>query len=1003
MKIVVEVHDASDLMPKDGQGSANPFVEVDFDQQRQRTLTKTKDLNPVWNEKLQFNVSDPNNLPNQTLDVAVFNERKGGHHKNFLGRVRISGVSIPLSESESAVQRFPLDKRGIFSHIRGDIALKIYAVSNHPLNNGLEQPIAQPSEPNINGSKHGEEQMHKGGNDKGKNRSKNKSKDTQSWYSVPPSSAPSGLDFLKPAAQTGEEKRTDYARVEHAVPVTVHHMAVPFPKQPEFGLVETSPPLPGRLYGHRRDKTSTTYDLVEQMHYLYVSVIKAKDLPVMDITGGLDPYVELKIGNYKGITKHFEKNQNPEWRQTFAFSKEHMQSNLLEVVVKDKDMVKDDFVGRVNFELTDLPLRVPPDSPLAPQWYKLEDKSGDKAKGEIMLAVWMGTQADEAFPDARHSDALGLPQEGIAHTRSQVYYSPKLYYLRVNLFEAQDLVPSEKGRVPDVWVKVQVGNQVRYTRTSEIRSINPIWKEELMFVVSEPSNAFLILVVEDRIGPNKSEPLGRKVLPLSLAPQRYDHKHVPSKWFNLDRASSSPSLEESEKKKEVKFSSKIHLSMCLDAGYHVLDESTHYSSDLQPSSKNLRKPTIGILEVGILSAKNLLPMKIKEGRITDAYCVAKYGSKWVRTRTLLDTLAPRWNEQYTWEVYDPCTVITIAVFDNWQILGKKEDGTPRDQRIGKVRIRLSTLETDRIYTHLYPLLLLQPSGLKKTGELHLALRFTCIAWVNMVTLYSKPLLPKMHYIQPISVFHVDFLRRQAMVIVAERLARAEPPLRHEVVEYMLDVDSHMWSLRRSKANFYRITSVMAGFLAVGKWLEDVRNWKNPITTILVHVLFLILVCYPELILPTLFLYLFLIGIWNYRFRPRNPPHMDTTLSQADKAHPDELDEEFDTFPTSRPGDIVRMRYDRLRSVSGRLQTVAGDLATQGERAQAILSWRDPRATSLFVFFSLILAVILYVTPFQVVCVLLGLYLLRHPRFRNKMPSVPFNFYRRLPAKSDMLI
>jgi hypothetical protein len=32
-----------------------------------------------------------------------------------------------------------------------------------------------------------------------------------------------------------------------------------------------------------------------------------------------------------------------------------------------------------------------------------------------------------------------------------------------------------------------------------------------------------------------------------------------------------------------------------------------------------------------------------------------------------------------------------------------------------------------------------------------------------------------------------------------------------------------------------------------------------------------------------------------------------------------------------------------------------------------------------------------------------LYLLRHPRFRSRMPSVPFNFYRRLPAKSDMLL
>ncbi|PHU00318.1 hypothetical protein BC332_30105 [Capsicum chinense] len=37
------------------------------------------------------------------------------------------------------------------------------------------------------------------------------------------------------------------------------------------------------------------------------------------------------------------------------------------------------------------------------------------------------------------------------------------------------------------------------------------------------------------------------------------------------------------------------------------------------------------------------------------------------------------------------------------------------------------------------------------------------------------------------------------------------------------------------------------------------------------------------------------------------PHMNARLSQAETAHPDELDEEFDTFPTSRPTDVVRMR------------------------------------------------------------------------------------------------
>lgn len=58
------------------------------------------------------------------------------------------------------------------------------------------------------------------------------------------------------------------------------------------------------------------------------------------------------------------------------------------------------------------------------------------------------------------------------------------------------------------------------------------------------------------------------------------------------------------------------------------------------------------------------------------------------------------------------------------------------------------------------------------GELHLALRFKCDAWMNMVSLYSKPLLPKMHYLQPIADDYIDFLRYQAVIAVAARLASA---------------------------------------------------------------------------------------------------------------------------------------------------------------------------------------------------------------------------------------
>ncbi|KAE8710605.1 Protein QUIRKY [Hibiscus syriacus] len=768
------------------------------------------------------------------------------------------------------------------------------------------------------------------------------------------------------------------------------------PQAVDFALKETSPNIgAGAVPG---DKLSSTYDLVEQMQYLYVRVVKAKDLPGKDVTGSCDPYVEVKLGNYKGITKHFEKKSNPEWNQAFAFSKERIQASVLEVYVKDKDVVADDLIGRALFDLNEIPKRIPPDSPLAPQWYRLEDRKGNKAKGELMLAVWMGTQADEAFPDSWHSDAASVGPDAVSNIRSKVYLSPKLWYVRVNVIEAQDLVPTDKSRFPEVFVKAVLGNQALRTRVSQSKTINPMWNEDLMFVAAEPFEEPLVLSVEDRVGLNKDETLGMCMIPLHIVQRRLDHKPVNSRWLNLEKH-----IIVDGEKKEIKFASRIHLRICLEGGYHVLDESTHYSSDLRPTAKQLWRPSIGILELGILSAHGLMPMKTtKDGRgTTDAYCVAKYGQKWVRTRTIVDNFMPRWNEQYTWEVFDTCTVITVGVFDNDHIHGGA--GGSKDSRIGKVRIRLSTLEADRVYTHSYPLLVLHPSGVKKTGEIQLALRFTCSSLINMLHMYSHPLLPKMHYIHPLSVIQLDVLRHQAMQIVSMRLSRAEPPLRKEVVEYMLDVDSHMWSMRRSKANFFRIMGVLSGLIAVGKWFDQICNWRNPLTTILIHILFIILVLYPELILPTVFLYLFLIGIWNFRWRPRHPPHMDTRLSHADAAHPDELDEEFDTFPTSRPSDIVQMRYDRIRSIGGRVQTVIGDLATQGERFQSLLSWRDPRATTLFVTFCLIAALVLYVTPFQVIALLMGLYVLRHPRFRHKLPSTPLNFFRRLPARSDSML
>ncbi|KAJ7949115.1 C2 domain-containing protein [Quillaja saponaria] len=760
-------------------------------------------------------------------------------------------------------------------------------------------------------------------------------------------------------------------------------------QQEDFNLKQTSPNISaGRA--RSSDWLPTAFNLVEQMHFLYVRIVRARDLAGTNGTDSCNPFVEVNLGNFKGTTRVFQKMSHPEWNQVFAFSKERIQDSILEIVVRDKTITIDVIMGQIAFNISDIPKRVPPDSPLAPQWYRLGDQNVQNLTGELMLSVWMGTQADEAFPEAWHSDAAAVTSHGIANTRSKVYLSPRLWYLRVNVIQAQDLLPKNKNT--EIFIQAVLGNLALRSSPSK-NNPNPMWNEDLMFVAAEPFDESLVLSVEQG-NSNKHESLGKCVVPLKKVEQRMDAAPLASKWYNLER----PVIVEGEQ--EVKFASKLNLRISLDGGYHVLDEATQYSSDLRPAAKKLCKPSIGVLELGILNATGLLAMK-KENR-TDAYCVAKYGPKWVRTRTIVDSLSPKWNEQYIWEVCDPCTVITIVVFDNGHLQAGDKAEVP-DRRIGKVRVQLSTLEINRIYTHSYPLIDLQSSGAKKMGEIQLAVRFSCPSLLNVLQIYALPMLPRMHYISPLSIFQLDSLRSQAAVVTTLRLSRAEPPLRREVVEYMLDVRVNVWSIRRGRANFYRIVSLLDGFVAIFKLFEEIRSWKNSIATVMSFFLFCLVILYPGLVLPFIFFSLLMNGIWRYRIRPRYPSHMDMKLSHAHTASNEELEEEFDPFPSKFTGDNLKKRYDRLRGLSGRVLAVMSDLATQGERVQSLLSWRDPRATALFVIFCLIACIVTYVTPLRITIIMLIAYLLRPPRFHLEMPGVPQNFLRRMPAKSDSLL
>ncbi|KAM0998737.1 hypothetical protein FF1_005526 [Malus domestica] len=762
------------------------------------------------------------------------------------------------------------------------------------------------------------------------------------------------------------------------------------PKKEDFSLKEIKPKITGKAAN--TSGPSTTFDLVEQMQYLYVKFEKVRGLPP-----ACHPYIEVNIGNYKATTRHLENNN-----QVFAFKRDKLQSNKVDILVKDKAAVAGDgTIGKFDFAVNEAQMRILPNSPFASQWVRLKDEKELKG-AELLLAYWMGAQADGAFNEPYYADTASVVSGyGVSETHPKMYdFYYKLWYLRVNVIQAEDLVfrDMNNGKPREIFVKASVGRWVLRTKASQTKTDNPMWNEDLMFVVAEKFEEDLIVSVEEKVdNMGGSFTLGSCKIPLANVAKRNNAAAATAVKYNLEM------MEKLEGK--VKFASKIQMRVSLDGGYHVLDEPAHSISDYRPSAKALWKPKIGVLELGIISASTLKPVRPKNR--VDAYCVAKYGPKWVKTRTVVDSRDPKWNEQYNWDVYDACTVITVAVFDNNHLESWDKSGRAMDLPIGKVKIRLSTLEAGKIYKNSFPLMVLQPSGLDKKGELQLVVRFSVDSMLNTLWTYTQPLMPKMHYLQPLSVDQMSILLQQAADAIALKLSKSEPPIRREVVDYVLDVKARSWSLRRARVNFERIVKVLDVFFWLIKKFDQARSWTNLWISIPVLVAFTILVVWPQTLIYSLIgalVYCVFVGIRSYPNRPKQIPHINTELSHLHTALPDVLDEELDPFPTRRTDvETLRRRYDRLRSIGLNIQTLLGDIATQGERVQSLLSWRDPRATSMFVISCVIAVFILSVVRFDAIVFLAGGYVLLPPIFRTRFPVYPQNLLRRMPAKTDVFV
>ncbi|XP_030612388.1 extended synaptotagmin-2 isoform X3 [Archocentrus centrarchus] len=290
---------------------------------------------------------------------------------------------------------------------------------------------------------------------------------------------------------------------------------------------------------------------------LRIYFLEAQDLEGKDtflgglIKGKSDPYGIVQIGNQLFQSKTIKETLHPKWNEVYeALVYEHSGQHL-EIELFDEDPDKDDFLGSLMIDMTELHKEQKVD-----EWFALEEAPTGKLhlKLEWLSLLSTSQKLDQVLRSVRADRSL--TNDGLSSALLVVY-----------LDSAKNLPSAKKNSSePSPYVQFTVGHK---TLESKIRykTKEPLWEDCFSFLVHNPRRQELEVEVKD--DKNKCT-LGSLMVPLSSLLVEEDM--TLTQCFPLKN--SGPS-------------STIKLKMAL----RILSLEKQVSSD-QPSSVQVRKSSV---------------------------------------------------------------------------------------------------------------------------------------------------------------------------------------------------------------------------------------------------------------------------------------------------------------------------------------------------------------------------------------------------------------------------
>ncbi|XP_052414465.1 extended synaptotagmin-1 [Carassius gibelio] len=252
---------------------------------------------------------------------------------------------------------------------------------------------------------------------------------------------------------------------------------------------------------------------------LRLHLLEAQDLVAKDnmmggmVKGKSDPYVKIHIGDTTFKSHVIKENLNPTWNEMYELVLTSSSTSDVLVEVFDKDMDKDDFLGRVKISLQEII-----QSQLTDEWFSLSDVK----HGQVhMILEWLPTVTQ---PD-RLQQALQLQSEHSYQNKSV----PSAALFFILLERAHDLPLKKSGKEPKAGAELMLGDISHKTKVCE-RSTSPEWSEAFHFLLHNPEEEILII----KLSSDFEQPLGSVVLPIRELLSKPDL--LMDQWLSLDGA-----------------------------------------------------------------------------------------------------------------------------------------------------------------------------------------------------------------------------------------------------------------------------------------------------------------------------------------------------------------------------------------------------------------------------------------------------------------------------------